>query len=69
MSRKETRELRDKSKGELLDEVDQLRKAALGIRVKAPTDEVVNPHKQGAYRKRIARILTILGERERTEKK
>ena len=65
MGRREARELREKTEGELEDDLNRLQRQCLEIRIKAPTDEGVNPYKLREYRRRIARIRTILNERVR----
>ena len=59
----ETRELREKTTGELEDELHNLKKLVLDIRVKMPTQEGANPYLLRTHRRRIARIRTILHER------
>ena len=65
----ETRELREKATGELEEDLLKAKQVALDIRVKAPTNEGENPYLLRGYRRRIARITTILHERAQDEKK
>ncbi len=58
------RELREKTDEELKEELKRLRLELFNLRFQFKTGGLTNPHKIKAVRKDIARILTILRERE-----
>ena len=60
------RELREKTTAELEEELRSLKQQSFGIRVKMPTQEGENPYLLRTYRRRTARILTVLNERARS---
>ena len=64
---KEAADLREKTTGELGEELLKAKQKALDIRMKAPTNEGENPYMLRNLGKRIARIMTILNERQRQE--
>ncbi len=57
-------ELREKTDSELLEELKNLRAELFNLRLQKATGGLTNPHRIKAVRKDIARILTILRERE-----
>lgn len=57
-------ELREKNNEELLEELKNLRAELFNLRLQQVTGGLTNPHRIKAVRKDIARILTILRERE-----
>ncbi|MHC4607017.1 MAG: 50S ribosomal protein L29 [Planctomycetota bacterium] len=59
------KELREKTDDELEMELETLRKGLFNLRFRKVTDVVENPSEFRRYRRDIARILTILGERRR----
>ena len=59
-------ELRSFTPGELKEKVTSLEKELFEIRGKAATDKVEKPGRIRIARKEIARILTILREKEKT---
>lgn len=58
------RELREKSNEELKEELKKLRVELFNLRFQLMTGGLTNPHRIRSVRKDIARILTILRERE-----
>lgn len=58
------RELREKETDALLADVDALRKELFQLRLGYQTGSVANPNVIRAKRKDLARVLTILRERE-----
>lgn len=61
---KRVSELREKTNEELLEELKSLRAELFNLRVQQATGGLTNPHRIKTVRKDIARILTILTERE-----
>jgi large subunit ribosomal protein L29 len=57
-------ELREKTNEELMEELKKLRSELFNLRVQQTTGGLTNPHRLKEIRKDIARILTILRERE-----
>ena len=60
------RELRTKSDGDLQKELLDLNREAFNLRVQKGTGQLSRPSQIKAVRRDIARIKTILSERERT---
>ena len=58
-------EIREMSEEQLLVELNQAREGLFHLRVKAQTDTLNAPSEIRRNRRLIARILTILGEKER----
>jgi large subunit ribosomal protein L29 len=58
------REVRDKSAAELQDRLRQLKKELYELRLAASTANVEKPHQFRLKKKEIAKILTVLEERE-----
>lgn len=59
------KEIRGKSDQELRDEAARLRREGYHLKVQAATSQLENPSRVRAARRTVARILTILGERDR----
>jgi len=59
-----TKELRTKSGEELGEQLAQLRREMLNLRFQKETEEFRNKARFGSIRRDVARILTILRERE-----
>lgn len=59
-------ELRKKSVEELADELVALRKEQFNLRLQQATGELAQNHQHGRVRKDIARVKTILAEKQRT---
>lgn len=57
------RELRDLSRGELTDKVTELKEELFGLRFQAATGQLENNGRLRAVRKDIARVYTVLQER------
>jgi large subunit ribosomal protein L29 len=57
-------ELRGLSEQELLREIDDHRKELFNLRYQSNTEQMEDPARVGRTRREIARILTILRERE-----
>ncbi|PMQ00974.1 MAG: 50S ribosomal protein L29 [Dictyoglomus sp. NZ13-RE01] len=58
------RDLREKTDEELKEELKKLRMELFNLRFQLSTGGLTNPHRIKMVRKDIARILTILRERE-----
>ena len=58
----ETKELRAKSREELADELEKLRKEQFALRMQRATGQAVKPDQFGKVRRNIARVKTVLGE-------
>lgn len=58
------RELRDMTDDELRRESRELRRALFNLRLSQATGQLEKPHKLGAARRDLARVLTVLRERE-----
>ena len=58
------KEIRDKSNDELLKALDESKKELFDLRFERATGSVENPMRIRELRKTIARILTVLKERE-----
>jgi large subunit ribosomal protein L29 len=59
-----TAELRDKSADELLKKEQDLRKELFNLRFQKATGEIENPMRIRTLRKDIARVLTVLTEKQ-----
>lgn len=57
-------ELRDKSPDELLKKEQDLRKELFNLRFQKATGEIENPMRIRSLRKDIARVLTVLTEKQ-----
>ncbi len=62
-------EIREKSNAELATEIDSLKKELFNLRFQQATGQLENSAKLRALKKDIARIKTILTEREMAEAK
>lgn len=58
------KEIRDKSNDELLKTLDEFKKELFDLRFQRATGSIDNPMRIRELRKSIARILTVLKERE-----
>ena len=58
------KEIRDKSNDELLKTLDEFKKELFDLRFQRATGPIDNPMRIRELRKSIARILTVLKERE-----
>jgi large subunit ribosomal protein L29 len=65
---KDRAELRSKDDGELSQELVKLRREQFNLRMQAATGQGARPSEFGKVRKNIARIKTILRERELSAK-
>ena len=63
------KEIRDKSNDELLKTLDEFIKELFDLRFQRATGSIDNPMRIRELRKSIARILTVLKERESEEAK
>ena len=63
------KEIRDKSNDELLKTLDEFKKELFDLRFERATGSIDNPMRIRELRKSIARILTVLKERESEEAK
>lgn len=59
------RDLRTKTEDELTDQIRHLRKEAFNLRFQVASGQLENTARRRAVRREIARIKTILGERQR----
>ncbi|MCF6158121.1 MAG: 50S ribosomal protein L29 [wastewater metagenome] len=57
-------EIRNKSQQEILDELDACKRELLNIRFQWQAGETRNPAQRSSVKKTIARLLTVLRERE-----
>ncbi len=57
-------QLRDKSVNELKEEKLQLQRGLFNLRMQRATGQLAKPHQFNESRKEIARINTVLGEKE-----
>ncbi len=62
-------ELREMTKEELLRKVAELRDELFKLKLRRATEQLPNPLRLRVLRREIARCLTVLKEREQTEKK
>ena len=58
-------DLRTQSVDELNEELMKLRKEQFNLRMQAATGQLARPHEYGKVRRDIARIKTVLREKER----
>ena len=63
------KEIRDKSTDELVKTLDEFKKELFDLRFQRATGSIDNPMRIRELRKSIARILTVLKERESEEAK
>ena len=63
-SRSRVREMRERETGELRGEIEKLNKEFFDLRLKGATEAVTSPARFRQIRKDIARIHTVLRERE-----
>ena len=63
------KEIRDKSNTELLQEIESLKEELFNLRFQQATDQLENPSRMKEIRKTIARIKTVINERELSEAK
>ncbi len=62
-------ELRNKSAQELENELVELRREQFNLRMQQATGELARPHEHGRVRKDIARVKTIIAEKQRQDEK
>lgn len=60
--------LREKSVADLKSELVELRKEAFNLRMQKATDQLQKTHQIKEVRRNIARVNTVLTEKERAEK-
>ena len=63
------KEIREKSNGELLKDIDSLKEELFNLRFQQATGQLENPSRMKEIKKSIARIKTIITERELSEVK
>ena len=63
------KEIRDKSNTELLQEIESLKEELFNLRFQQATGQLENPSRMKEIRKTIARIKTVITERELREAK
>ena len=63
------KEIRDKSNTELLQEIESLKEELFNLRFQQATGQLENPSRMKEIRKTIARIMTVITERELSEAK
>ena len=63
-----SKEIREKSSKELLSTVDALKDELFNLRFQQATGDLENPARIKAVKKEIARIKTVLTERENADK-
>lgn len=63
-SRSRVKEMRERPSAELADDVEKLRKESFELRLKAATESLASPARFRQIRKDVARIQTILRQRE-----
>ena len=63
------KEIRDKSNTELLQEIESLKEELFNLRFQQATGQLENPSRMKEIRKTIARIKTVITERELGEAK
>jgi large subunit ribosomal protein L29 len=59
------KELRQKSAGELKDELLKLRREQFNLRMAQASGQAVKPDQAGNVRRNIARVKTVIGEQSR----
>lgn len=62
-------EIRDKSNTELLKDIDSLKEELFNLRFQQATGQLENPSRMKEIKKTIARIKTVITERELSEAK
>jgi len=60
------KDLRQKSAGELREELLKLRREQFNLRMAAASGQTAKPDQSGKVRRNIARVKTVLGEQSRT---
>lgn len=63
------KEIRDLSNTELLENITSLKEELFNLRFQQATGQLENPMRLREIKKSIARIMTVLTERENSEKK
>lgn len=63
-SRSRVKEMRERQTSELSEEIEKLRKEAFELRLKSATESVANPSRFRQIRRDVARLKTLLRERE-----
>ena len=63
------KEIRDKSNTELLNEIESLKEELFNLRFQQATGQLENPARMKEVKKTIARIKTVITERELSETK
>ena len=63
------KEIREKSNAELLKDIDSLKEELFNLRFQQATGQLENPSRMKEIKKSIARIKTIITERELSEVK
>ncbi|MDO4701986.1 MAG: 50S ribosomal protein L29 [Erysipelotrichaceae bacterium] len=63
------KEIRDKSNAELLQSIDTLKEELFNLRFQQATGQLENPSRMKQIKKTIARIKTVITERELSEVK
>ncbi|RRC92800.1 50S ribosomal protein L29 [Erysipelotrichaceae bacterium OH741_COT-311] len=63
------KEIRDKSNAELLQSIDTLKEELFNLRFQQATGQLENPSRMKQIKKTIARIKTVITERELSEMK
>ncbi len=63
------KEIREKSNSELLKDIDSLKEELFNLRFQQATGQLENPSRMKEIKKSIARIKTIITERELSEVK
>ncbi len=63
------KEIRDKSNTELLKDIDSLKEELFNLRFKQATGQLENPARMKEIKKTIARIKTVITERELSDAK
>ncbi len=62
-------DLRDQTPAELEDELVNLRREQFNLRMQQATGQLSHPHEHGRVRKDIARVKTIIAEKNRQDEK
>jgi large subunit ribosomal protein L29 len=62
----EVKDLREKNEAELGEELLKLRREQFNLRMQRATGQMARPDQFGKVRKTIARVKTVLGEKQRT---
>ena len=69
MKTREYQELRKKDASELQKLVDEKRTEVMGLRFSLATGALEDPSRLGQAKRDVARLLTLLGEKKKTEVK